>query len=223
MNYPFVKAALIGSTTLAVTASVMPAHAFTVFGNETDYLNALDGAGLKELPTETFDSTITAADTITFANGVTSTMTNRGGGNDNRVNNEYFGSLGRDDGRTVTWNFPLADFPSGINAFSFEIQGVTPSKDLSISGLFNGPDGGIQTVSFKADAGITNSSYSFFGLVGDGPFDSFTFFDGVSSGNGNDFNFKVDNFTAAVPTPALLPGLIGMGVAALRKRQKAED
>lgn len=33
-------------------------------------------------------------------------------------------------------------------------------------------------------------------------------------------NFNVQEFRAYVPTPALLPGLIGMGVAALRKRKQ---
>ncbi|NJL47397.1 MAG: PTPA-CTERM sorting domain-containing protein [Leptolyngbyaceae cyanobacterium SM2_5_2] len=37
-------------------------------------------------------------------------------------------------------------------------------------------------------------------------------------------SFNVDNIDVApIPTPALLPGLIGMGVAALRKRQEQDD
>ncbi|PZO21126.1 MAG: hypothetical protein DCF25_05630 [Leptolyngbya foveolarum] len=39
------------------------------------------------------------------------------------------------------------------------------------------------------------------------------------SGNGR---FKIDNI-GVVPTPALLPGLIGMGVAALRKRKQVRE
>ncbi|MBW4459923.1 MAG: PTPA-CTERM sorting domain-containing protein [Nodosilinea sp. WJT8-NPBG4] len=35
-------------------------------------------------------------------------------------------------------------------------------------------------------------------------------------------NVSVDNVAYRVPTPALLPGLVGMGVAALRKRQQEE-
>lgn len=63
-----------------------------------------------------------------------------------------------------------------------------------------------------------------------------------STGSGNYFNFNenavmsrfdrvvisgtgvtVDNVAYRVPTPALLPGLVGMGVAALRKRQQEES
>lgn len=50
--------------------------------------------------------------------------------------------------------------------------------------------------------------------------------DGIKTPNGNN-NPELSNFSVfarPVPTPALLPGLIGMGVAALRKRKaEAED
>ena len=38
----------------------------------------------------------------------------------------------------------------------------------------------------------------------------------------NDGRFEIDNI-AVVPTPALLPGLVGMGVVALRKRKQAGE
>ncbi|MFQ4134837.1 PTPA-CTERM sorting domain-containing protein [Nodosilinea sp. PGN35] len=53
----------------------------------------------------------------------------------------------------------------------------------------------------------------------------FTSSGGINAGYGGFGNqFILDNFTfnkdtTAIPTPALLPGLIGMGVAALRKRK----
>ena len=153
--------------------------------------------------------------TITFSeSGVVSSSPDASGGNDNSVNNTYFGSVGRDSGRETTWTFDRA-----IGAFSFNVQGA--NSGLAIRGLFDGAAAGPQTVVFNT-VGINNSGSSFFGLIGGDSFNSFTWFDGSETGNGNDFNFKVDDLTASVPTPALLPGLIGMGVAAIRKR-KQED
>jgi len=49
-----------------------------------------------------------------------------------------------------------------------------------------------------------------------------------SNGSGeNDFEFTLDNIyvseVSKIPTPALLPGLIGMGAAALRKRKQEAE
>lgn len=46
-------------------------------------------------------------------------------------------------------------------------------------------------------------------------------FGGYVSTEGLD-NVRIATKATAVPTPALLPGLIGMGVAAFRKRRKAQ-
>ena len=82
-------------------------------------------------------------------------------------------------------------------------------------------------VPFRGAGGGTNAA-GFFGFVSDSPFESFSFrrFDGALADG-----FAIDNVSSSaslaapdqvVPTPALLPGLIGMGTAAWRKRKRAQ-
>lgn len=220
MPLKFIDRSILSVASVALTASIVqsiaqPAYAFSVFSTQADYDAALNTARLRTALSDPFDNKIDGDSTITFDSGVTSTLQNYGGGNDNRVGSkEYFGSAGRASGRETTWDFPFA-----INAFSFDIQGS--NSGLAIKGLFDGSDQGSKTVVFDT-VGDPNSGYKFFGLIGDSTFNSFTFFDSTitTKPNPNDFNFKVDDLTAAVPTPALLPGLIGMGVAAIRKRKQ---
>lgn len=76
--------------------------------------------------------------------------------------------------------------------------------------------------SFISQTGLTQGQYllgiaSFPNFAGNGPT-----FGNRPGGSGGAYSIALNQPTAtAVPTPALLPGLIGMGVAALRKR-KAE-
>ena len=87
-------------------------------------------------------------------------------------------------------------------------------------------DGSNLAIPFRG-AGMTLSDNGFFGFVASSPIRSFSFrrFDGVAADG-----FSVDNVlfkpaqeapTQAVPTPALLPGLIGIGIAAIKRKIKS--
>lgn len=43
------------------------------------------------------------------------------------------------------------------------------------------------------------------------------------SGSGQELSFSIEDDTTPIPTPALLPGLLGMGIAAWRKRKNEES
>ncbi len=73
----------------------------------------------------------------------------------------------------------------------------------------------------KCDPSNSNSCYvNFFELDPQKRF-NMVLFEEESGGNGN--LTTLDNIAYKVPTPALLPGLIGMGVAAYRKRKNAGE
>ncbi len=205
------------------------ANAFTVYTNQANYDAALTAAGLTTTLTETFPNRIQASntgDSITFDSGIISSIINSSNTNQNRVNGgaeEFQGNL-RDDptNREITWTLPTM-----VDAFSLRIQGASQGQNLAIRGLFNGSGGGEQTENLSDLFG--NASYQFLGIVGMGTFDSFTFFDASPGSGSNAFNFKVDDFSAAtpspttVPTPALLPGLIGFGMSIVRKRKQQNN
>lgn len=54
--------------------------------------------------------------------------------------------------------------------------------------------------------------------------DASEYFDRVELSNADLFAYEVDNLSyRAIPTPALLPGLVGMGVGFLRKKRKEQE
>jgi hypothetical protein len=79
---------------------------------------------------------------------------------------------------------------------------------------------------FRDNASVGSfTSADLLGLTGSG--DYFNFSENAVASRFNRVvisgtNVSVDNVAYRVPTPALLPGLVGMGVAALRKRQQEE-
>lgn len=115
-------------------------------------------------------------------------------------------------------------FSSPITAFGAAFAGVSNGgRDTRF--VFN--DGTDLAIPFRGVGGdLINDG--FFGFVADSPFDSFRFrrFDGTLADG-----FSVDNvlFRTAqanapqpVPSPALLPGIVGMGAAALRRRRRSQ-
>lgn len=70
--------------------------------------------------------------------------------------------------------------------------------------------------------GVDDGSAEFITFEAENPsdiWDRVVFFEGDTSGS-----FRIDNLAyRQVPTPALLPGLIGMGVAAFRKKQQQPE
>lgn len=119
---------------------------------------------------------------------------------------------------TDTWELAsmtsIVDWLTGMdNSVSFDLVSFNLERTIS---LVTG------TTAFEADiAGIFRPS----NLDGTGGFTAqgrLAFKPGVSSPSGSTFSADI---TAGeeIPTPALLPGLVGMGVAALRKRKSEEE
>ena len=116
---------------------------------------------------------------------------------------------------TFSWNFLTSEStPSSFNDFGF-FSVVNGSADLTTLANTNSVFQ-LSPIPFFEETGYQSFSYTFasagtytlgFGVVdvGDTSFNSALLLDGFSS--------------TPIPTPALLPGLIGMGVAAWRKRQ----
>lgn len=208
--------AVFGSTILTTES----ASAFTVFTDRTAWRAASGfqgGVGLYDLVEDFSSAKLDQAQSITFGSGITSTLIQASYDSsfDNKVpaNNaaqrEYLGKTGAST--SIEWAFP-----DPISAFGFDIQGGGNNSGTTITGFFNGKDQPEVTISIEdtfVNAGNNNNSYAFFGVVGMGLFDGFTF--GSPAVN----NFRIDN-VEAVPTPALLPGLIGFGISILRKRKK---
>lgn len=115
-------------------------------------------------------------------------------------------------------------FDSPITAFGATFTAI--SNDGRDTRFVFG-DGSNLAIPFRGSGGALVGD-GFFGFVADSPIDSFRFrrFDGALADGFSIDDLIYGNAQTAVsptpvPTPALLPGLIGMGVAAARKRKKA--
>lgn len=77
----------------------------------------------------------------------------------------------------------------------------------------------------KGTPAITGGSTRFINFfVDEVSENNYDFFDRVVISGGGDDPFQLDNVAyEVIPTPALLPGLIGLGMAALRKRKQEES
>ena len=114
-------------------------------------------------------------------------------------------------------------FNSSITAFGATFAAIS---DGGRDTRFVFEDGSNLAIPFRG-AGMNLADNGFFGFVASDPVRSFSFrrFDGAAADG-----FSVDNISfgtaqkapsQAVPTPALLPGLIGMGIAAIKRKAKA--
>lgn len=212
-------AVAVGASTLAVSAAA-PASALTLFTDRTAWTTAV-GSGYS-ISTEDFSSPIPDAPSITFQdypivstgtggtnkfNGVGSDGRYSGGikrGNPNGSGGDYFDS--------ITWTFP-----DQVKGFFFDYISM---EKVVIEGDFNG-NGVIdpaERIRVKDVGGSTGS----FGLIGDALFKTISFTIDPAENNASE-NFKIDNLSVAVPSPALLPGLVGMGLAALRKKKQTKS
>ena len=104
-----------------------------------------------------------------------------------------------------------AALPSGINAVGSDIMSFSPFASEFIITLSSGETFNIPS--------FNRPNRAFFGVVADIPISSISF---RAAGTART---QLDNFVfgrveaAPIPTPALLPGLVGMGIAALRRRR----
>lgn len=202
------KAAMFGLAVTVGTAAVSApsAKAATVFFTDRDaWEDAVPEFTLEDFSTPTLNADSFAFDDV----NVTSTGTPTSAGSRNRVSDgrRFSGLLNNDDSNrynTITWTFGDSDV-IGFFADFFSVE-----DGLTLTGNYD--DGA--TVDLFAQVGESGG----FGLVSDSSFDSITYgFTGTGP-----VSFRVDDLAVAVPTPALLPGLIGMGVAALRKKNEGE-
>jgi len=209
-----------GVATVVTSVSSAPAKAFQVFTDRTAWETALNGSGLMATPQEMFNNDIigTNGTSITFDNGVVSQ--GFGGISENFVKNgTYHGTVDQGSDSpvnfdTITWTFPSltrafgADWGSTSNAsgLQVEVDGQTTVFGDVPNFLGKGP-----------------GQVGFLGFIADNSFSSVTFSPAGRSTVDEFFQADQLSYSVAVPTsiptPTLLPGLIGMGVAALRKRK----
>jgi hypothetical protein len=207
-----------GSLTLAISATA-PAQALTIYtdanGGRAAWEAAITNLGFN-FTTDTFSTNRAEAATITFDSGVVSTGVGGTGSN--------FISGGRYTGfvETASTAFPTAydqitwTFPTAVVGFAADWFNTASAARLTVRGNFDGT--GNQTVNFFTQLGSPGDG--FLGIVGNAPFSTVVF---DTAGGGSE-SYQADNLsfsTTPIPTPALLPGLVGMGLAAWRKR-KAE-
>ncbi|WP_421657128.1 PTPA-CTERM sorting domain-containing protein [Leptothermofonsia sp. ETS-13] len=210
MSTNILPMAIAGAALLTLTTTGT-AQAVTFFTNRTAWESAVG-----RFTTETFDAPVANAPVITFANGVTST------GSGGSILNEIGGGtyLGRVD---TSGNFPdhfreiRWVFPKPVFGFAADWIDTTTGSGLTVSGNFDGS--GVQTISFRDRLGDPGTG--FLGIVGIASFSELVFREEVAVfGDIGDEFFQVDNLsTTVVPTPALLPGLIGLGLGIWRKRK----
>jgi hypothetical protein len=214
------KLAQFGTATLATTLTVIgcleaqSAQALTVYTNRAAWQNALGGAQITE---EFFDTNQPNGSTLSF-NGFTSTGNGTGTSINRVLNQSYNGAV---DGQgdvsalfdTITWNFSQA-----ITAFGADWVSTTTDDRLTITGNFDGT--GNQTIHFSDYPQLGTSGTGFLGIVGNAAFSTLIFSTEAADSSDKFEAFNVDHLSfVQIPTPALLPGLVGMSIAAWRKRQ----
>lgn len=126
-----------------------------------------------------------------------------GDGNPGVTGATYFETLLASDGYvSFNWNYGTFDV-RGFDPFIVQINGGLETTLANIDGQYG----------FYVSPFLTAGTLFSFGI--------FTYDNAGGAGYATLSNFAVTSSPpAAVPTPALLPGLIGMGVAALRKKQQ---
>lgn len=114
----------------------------------------------------------------------------------------------------VTWTFTRND------VFGFFANFRNVDNGLTLTA--NNSNGTVETIDLFSVLSTSPTAVDVdgrFGILSDTAYNSVVF-----SHNGlGSSAFAVDDLSVAVPSPALLPGLVGMGIAALRKKSKAEE
>jgi MYXO-CTERM domain-containing protein len=134
---------------------------------------------------------------------------------------DAFGSAGK--------KFSIADLQLTPIAGTTDTWTLSAPKDNFLTGLENGISFRLDTFSLireKVEGGLR-----FYNASLTGTFFSSRFSDGVETKAGNIFQTQIGidgdgNYVGAVstiPTPGLLPGLLGLGAAALRRRKGEES
>lgn len=212
-------AAIVGAVGVIAIAPIQAEAATVTYSDRNLWQNAAGGGVI----TETFDNPTGNQDSIAFPSiDVVSLGLPATSGVRNEIFRKRFraginNTLGDNRYDSIVWTFG-----GPVNGFFADFFNV--DDGTSLSGNY-GPnvDGGTNNSLidlFAALNGATNDNGrdGGFGLLSDTPFDTVTY---AYTGEGDAF-FSVDNLAVDVPTPALLPGIIGMGIAAMRKKKSAE-
>jgi hypothetical protein len=203
----------------AATFSGSDPGATTVGGNSLAAANSFDAAAsllgaLQILDFETFPKPgVTVSSNDPF-DGV---QTNPGinqllGGNTTVGGDQYWD--------TITSATTTFSFATPVQAFGAYITGLGTQSGQA---LLQYNDGTLQSVNLSTLIGSPRGGVGFFGFTASRKSISSVLF-ASATGSGNDF-YGIDDvrYVSAsaepIPTPALLPGLVGLGVAALRKKR----
>lgn len=218
VSFKAVQALAAVATVSAVIGSVAaPAHAVTFTGTTPGTISAVSGA-----TTIDFNST-----GLGINPGFTSGIANYTGGafvTDPNVDGQYARPIGS-AGNYLTVGPSNASLQPGPVEINF-------STALNYFGLLWGSVDAYNTISFFNGASLLTSftgTQIVAGANGSQAADGTVFANFSATGNNyfnrivlssSNFAFESDNHAyQAIPTPALLPGLVGFGIAALRKRK----
>jgi hypothetical protein len=218
------------TTVLGISAFVNPVQAATfsgsdpgatmVGGNSLAAANGFDAAAsllgaLQILDFETFPSPGVTVSSTDPSDGV---RTNPGidaiaGGNTTVGGDQYWAAI---SSATTTFSFATP-----IQAFGAYVTGLGTAIGQV---LLQYNDGTLQSVNLSALIGSPSGGVGFFGFTASGKSISSVLFTSATGSGGDRYGIDDVRYVSAsaepIPTPALLPGLVGMGVAALRKKRE---
>ena len=227
---PRTCAAIAATVALSTAATAIPqaAHAYLI-KRTTMPLPPIEVNPSLPAPTVIdFDrpnADVTNAELVPSSNPNGSANIQLAGGSADYFNNEL--RIGRDSGsppRNGQVSFGFGD-PRGMGYIGFSANASNPSQTLitflnngvaitsfSVSALLN------NTVQNSTVVGTTGNYFSFFVTNNDEIFDQVLFAD-TSNGQGQGA-LVIDNLAyQAIPTPALLPALVGFGLGLVRKKK----
>lgn len=127
--------------------------------------------------------------------------------------NTYFGDFSFDDSGLTGVGDEIVE----LSDFSFDFLGVNYTETDSFSSLAAFLDGTFLGIEYTFDDG--NVEFSF--LPGFFAVNEAVFAYEIASGSNQGAGFGDVNYSV-VPTPALLPGLVGMGAMALRRKRQSD-
>lgn len=158
----------------------------------------------------TLGSTVATDGNLTATNGVVSKV----------------GSFGLTSGNSYFDGFDSSvirfDFLNPVSAFGLDF--IANNADITLS-IFDNGDNLIEslTLDWTTLPIINGFPSSFIGLNAGSNFIAYATIDTPLNGNELFVDNAIYQFAAPIPTPALLPGLIGMGIATWRKRRSASS
>ena len=215
MNFKSIgfKAAIATAVVAGSAMSMAPAQAGAISGSVTfggqNELKSVKGNTISDFSTIVFNDGILKISAGTgsfssFVGGTATFLSKTIQTNQTNLNNFItFKTANADPSKIITFNL-TAFLDSAYTEIGSELNPKKPKPDNN--GQFQSRVSGFLNPGSK-EVDNTNS-----------PFNAFKF-----NNSGGDLTNVTSITLATIPTPALLPGLIGMGVAALRKRKSEES